>query len=64
LAQKKVKGLSKEDIVTRNDLVSALADKIDSIPDGTNAGTGRTAAWNGITVIFTWVNRGTVSALQ
>lgn len=45
LAQKKVKGLSKEDIVTRNDLVSALADKIDSIPDGTNAGTGRTAAW-------------------
>jgi len=45
LAQKKVKGVSKEDIVARNDLVSALADKIDSIPDGTNAGTVRTAAW-------------------
>jgi len=45
LAQKKVKGLSKEDIVARNDLVSALADKIDSIPDGTNTGTMRTGAW-------------------
>lgn len=39
LAQKKVKGLSKEELVARNDLVLALEDKINNIPDGTTTGT-------------------------
>lgn len=34
LALKKVKGLSKEELVTRNDLVLALPERILSIPDG------------------------------
>ncbi|KAF3778922.1 Syntaxin [Nymphaea thermarum] len=39
LAQKKVKGLSMEELATRSDLVAALSDRIESIPDGTgNAG--------------------------
>lgn len=33
-----VKGLSKEEIATRSDLVSALPDKIQSIPDGSTSG--------------------------
>ncbi|GLJ39974.1 hypothetical protein SUGI_0817800 [Cryptomeria japonica] len=41
LAQKKVKGLSKEELIARNDLVIALEDKINSIPDGTTTGTQR-----------------------
>eukprot|EP01018_Ginkgo_biloba_P029336 Gb_06299 [translate_table: standard] len=45
LAQKKVKGLSKEEISSRNDLVLALAEKIDSVPDGTGTGAKRTGAW-------------------
>uniref|UniRef100_A0A0C9RQ09 TSA: Wollemia nobilis Ref_Wollemi_Transcript_26411_1226 transcribed RNA sequence n=1 Tax=Wollemia nobilis TaxID=56998 RepID=A0A0C9RQ09_9CONI len=44
LAQKKVKGLSAEEIAARSDLVLALADKIDSIPDGTMSNTKRVAA--------------------
>jgi SYP7 family syntaxin len=35
LALKKVKGLTKEDLATRNDLVTALPERIRSIPDGT-----------------------------
>ncbi|ONK80814.1 uncharacterized protein A4U43_C01F22060 [Asparagus officinalis] len=35
LALKKVKGLSKEELATRNDLVLALPERIQSIPDGT-----------------------------
>ncbi|KAG6533354.1 hypothetical protein ZIOFF_007221 [Zingiber officinale] len=38
LAVKKVKGLSKEEIATRSDLVSALPDRIQSIPDGSTNG--------------------------
>ncbi|XWS46123.1 hypothetical protein CRYUN_Cryun14cG0036600 [Craigia yunnanensis] len=34
LALKKVKGLSREEIETRNDLVSSLKDRIEAIPDG------------------------------
>ncbi|XP_074582843.1 syntaxin-71-like [Curcuma longa] len=38
LAVKKVKGLPKEEIATRSDLVSALPDRIQSIPDGSKSG--------------------------
>ncbi|WOK95692.1 syntaxin-71 [Canna indica] len=38
LAVKKVKGLSKEELATRNDLVLALPDRIQSIPDGSTSG--------------------------
>ncbi|KAK3134892.1 hypothetical protein QOZ80_5BG0412070 [Eleusine coracana subsp. coracana] len=36
LALKKVKGLTKEEIATRSDLVAALPDRIQSIPDGSS----------------------------
>ncbi|XP_073312141.1 syntaxin-71-like [Primulina huaijiensis] len=40
LAQKKVKGLSREELEARSDLVLALPERIQAIPDGaTNAGT-------------------------
>eukprot|EP01018_Ginkgo_biloba_P000696 Gb_30064 [translate_table: standard] len=45
LAQKKVKGLSNEEHATRSDLVLALAEKIESVPDGMNAGVKQTGAW-------------------
>eukprot|EP00252_Welwitschia_mirabilis_P018277 TRINITY_DN40603_c0_g1_i1.p1 TRINITY_DN40603_c0_g1~~TRINITY_DN40603_c0_g1_i1.p1 ORF type:complete len:268 (+),score=49.82 TRINITY_DN40603_c0_g1_i1:211-1014(+) len=45
LAQKKVKGLSPEEFAARSDLVLALEEKIDSIPDGTNAGGRKTGGW-------------------
>ncbi|KAL1817120.1 hypothetical protein ACET3Z_019694 [Daucus carota] len=37
LSQKKVKGLSKDDLVGRSDLVLALPERIQAIPDGTGA---------------------------
>nr|DAD26146.1 TPA_asm: hypothetical protein HUJ06_027614 [Nelumbo nucifera] len=37
LAVKKVKGLTKEELATRNDLVLALPERIQAIPDGTSA---------------------------
>ncbi|XP_039000119.1 syntaxin-71-like [Hibiscus syriacus] len=39
LAQKKVKGISKEELEARNDLVYALKDKIEAISDGSTAAT-------------------------
>ncbi|KAL6845273.1 hypothetical protein ACP4OV_024768 [Aristida adscensionis] len=45
LALKKVKGLSKEELATRSDLVSALPDRIQSIPDGSAAPTKKTGLW-------------------
>ncbi|GFZ20473.1 syntaxin of plants 73 [Actinidia rufa] len=45
LALKKVKGLSKEDLTTRNDLVLALPERIQSIPDGTTSGVKQTGGW-------------------
>eukprot|EP00262_Sarcandra_glabra_P021261 TRINITY_DN8889_c0_g1_i1.p1 TRINITY_DN8889_c0_g1~~TRINITY_DN8889_c0_g1_i1.p1 ORF type:complete len:266 (-),score=45.11 TRINITY_DN8889_c0_g1_i1:244-1041(-) len=45
LAVKKVKGISKEDLVTRNDLVLALPERIQSIPDGTATGAKQTGSW-------------------
>ncbi|KAG6484588.1 syntaxin-71-like [Zingiber officinale] len=44
LAVKKVKGLSKEELATRSDLVSALPDRIQSIPDGSSTG-AKTGGW-------------------
>lgn len=49
LAQKRVKGLSIEELAARNDLVLALPDRIQSIPDGTPApkkNGGWTSGWN------------------
>uniref|UniRef100_A0A0D9WJH4 t-SNARE coiled-coil homology domain-containing protein n=1 Tax=Leersia perrieri TaxID=77586 RepID=A0A0D9WJH4_9ORYZ len=37
LAVKKVKGLTKEELATRTDLVAALPDRIQSIPDGSSS---------------------------
>ncbi|XP_057483351.1 syntaxin-71-like isoform X2 [Actinidia eriantha] len=45
LALKKVKGLSKEDLTTRNGLVLALPERIQSIPDGTTSGVQQTGGW-------------------
>ncbi|KAK3428615.1 hypothetical protein EUGRSUZ_E00112 [Eucalyptus grandis] len=41
LAFKKVKGLSKEELEARSDLVSALKDRIEAIPDGTAGVSGQ-----------------------
>ncbi|KAI4382330.1 hypothetical protein MLD38_008307 [Melastoma candidum] len=43
LAHKKVKGLSKDDLVARGDLVLALQERIESIPDGTSGGAKQSA---------------------
>ncbi|EHA8591199.1 Syntaxin-71 [Cocos nucifera] len=45
LALKKVKGLSKEELATRNDLVLALPERIQSIPDGSTTGNKQTGGW-------------------
>ncbi|XP_024026366.1 syntaxin-71 isoform X1 [Morus notabilis] len=45
LAQKKVKGLSKEDLETHNDLVLALPERIQAIPDGTMSSAKQTGGW-------------------
>ncbi|KAK3194762.1 hypothetical protein Dsin_026072 [Dipteronia sinensis] len=42
LAFKKVKGLSKEELEARNDLVFALKDRIDAIPDGSTTAAKQT----------------------
>ncbi|XAR51000.1 hypothetical protein NMG60_11005492 [Bertholletia excelsa] len=45
LAVKKVKGLSTEELTARNDLVLALPDRIQSIPDGTPPAPKQTGGW-------------------
>ncbi|KAH7844577.1 hypothetical protein Vadar_029637 [Vaccinium darrowii] len=45
LAVKKVKGLSTEEYVARNDLVLALPDRIEAIPDGTAAAPKQSGGW-------------------
>lgn len=40
-----VKGLSKEELAMRNDLVVALPERIQSIPDGSATGTKQTSSW-------------------
>ncbi|KAF5183137.1 syntaxin-71-like [Thalictrum thalictroides] len=45
LALKKIKGLSKEELVARNDLVSALAERLQDIPDGNANGAKQTGGW-------------------
>lgn len=45
LALKKVKGLSKEELVTRSDLVLVLPERIQSIPDGTTSAVKQTGGW-------------------
>ncbi|GMH10085.1 hypothetical protein Nepgr_011926 [Nepenthes gracilis] len=45
LAQKRVKGLSIEEIAARNDLVLALPDRIQAIPDGTPSAPKKTGGW-------------------
>ncbi|OMP00378.1 hypothetical protein COLO4_12737 [Corchorus olitorius] len=47
LALKKVKGLSKEEIEARNDLVSSLKDRIEAIPDGSTVAAKQTAGGGG-----------------
>ncbi|XP_024514955.1 syntaxin-71 [Selaginella moellendorffii] len=46
LAPRKVKGLSREEMEARPDLVLALAEKIESIPEGTNLGNKRSSWGN------------------
>ncbi|KAI4300258.1 hypothetical protein L6164_033655 [Bauhinia variegata] len=45
LAMKKVKGLSSEEFAARNDLVLALPERIQAIPDGTPAPPKQTGGW-------------------
>ncbi|CAI9760703.1 unnamed protein product [Fraxinus pennsylvanica] len=45
LAVKKVKGLSAEELAARNDLVLALPDRIQAIPDGAAAAPKKTGGW-------------------
>lgn len=45
LALKKVKGLSKEELEARTDLVSALKERIEAIPDGSTNGAKQTGGW-------------------
>nr|KJB41299.1 hypothetical protein B456_007G101500 [Gossypium raimondii]KJB41300.1 hypothetical protein B456_007G101500 [Gossypium raimondii] len=46
LALKKVKGISKEELEARNDLVYSLKDRVDSIPDGSSTATKQsTGGW-------------------
>ncbi|KAJ8642954.1 hypothetical protein MRB53_004702 [Persea americana] len=45
LALKKVKGLTQEELAARNDLVLALPERIEAIPDGTAAGPKQTGHW-------------------
>jgi len=45
LALKKVKGLSKEDLATREDLVFALPERIQAIPDGITTAAKQTGGW-------------------
>ncbi|RLN17344.1 syntaxin-71-like [Panicum miliaceum] len=40
-----VKGLTKEEIATRSDLVAALPDRIQSIPDGSSTATKKNGTW-------------------
>ncbi|KAL9154182.1 hypothetical protein ABFS82_10G098300 [Erythranthe guttata] len=48
LAVKKVKGLSTEELTARNDLVLALPDRIQSIPDGSPPPPKTSGGWGGI----------------
>ncbi|KAM5584068.1 syntaxin-71-like [Rosa sericea] len=45
LAQKKVKVLSKEELETRNELVLALPERIQEIPDGTETAPNKAGIW-------------------
>ncbi|GAB4861694.1 Syntaxin-71 [Ancistrocladus abbreviatus] len=45
LAVKKVRGLSKEELEARTDLVAALKDRIESVPDGTAGGSKPIGGW-------------------
>ncbi|KAL3530590.1 hypothetical protein ACH5RR_009912 [Cinchona calisaya] len=45
LSQKKVKGLTKEELETRYDLVLALPERIRAIPDGASSSTKPTGGW-------------------
>lgn len=47
LALKKVKGLTREELATRTDLVTALPDRIQSIPDGSATATKKNGTWGG-----------------
>ncbi|KAF5961880.1 hypothetical protein HYC85_003089 [Camellia sinensis] len=47
LAIKKVKGLLTEELAARNDLVIALPDRIQAIPDGTAAAPKQSGGWTG-----------------
>ncbi|CAL5351124.1 unnamed protein product [Camellia sinensis] len=47
LAIKKVKGLSTEELAARNDLVLALPDRIQAIPNGTVAAPKQSGGWTG-----------------
>ncbi|KAK4483156.1 hypothetical protein RD792_010336 [Penstemon davidsonii] len=45
LAQKKVKGLSQEELEIRNELVLALPERIQAIPDGSTSAAKQTGGW-------------------
>ncbi|KAH7353098.1 hypothetical protein KP509_19G078100 [Ceratopteris richardii] len=47
LAQRKVKGVSQEDLAARPDLVLGLAERLNAIPDGTNMEPAKPSLWGG-----------------
>eukprot|EP00249_Psilotum_nudum_P007000 c20233_g1_i1 orf=404-1216(-) len=47
LAHRKVKGLTKDELAARPDLVLALSAKIEAIPDGATMGAKKAGAWGG-----------------
>lgn len=49
VSQSQVKGLSIEELSTRNDLVLALSERIQAIPDGSMEGAKQTANWTAST---------------
>ncbi|XP_050229043.1 syntaxin-71-like [Mercurialis annua] len=55
LAVKKVKGLSTEELTARNDLVLALPDRIQAIPDGAAAAPKQTGGWSGSSASHTGI---------
>ncbi|XP_059634196.1 syntaxin-71-like [Cornus florida] len=46
LALKKVKGLSREDLEARSDLVASLKERIEAIPDGSTNGAKQNGGWS------------------
>ncbi|XP_004306754.1 PREDICTED: syntaxin-71 [Fragaria vesca subsp. vesca] len=61
LAPKKVKGLSREDLEARSDLVSVLQERIEAIPDGSTSGAKQTGGLTDPTTSYAGIKIDTTS---